>query len=74
MEFPWTYSGEKNKSIGAAKYSFNKGSYDMQFISGWYNEHLTLGCGWAGYIKDAGFKGELQYLIRNKDSTDHLNL
>ncbi|HJS56045.1 MAG TPA: hypothetical protein VJ765_15950, partial [Chitinophagaceae bacterium] len=74
MEFAWTYSGEKNKSIGAVKYSFNKWNYDMQFIGGWYNEHLTLGSGWAGYIKDAGFKGELQYFMRNKDSAGHLNL
>ena len=49
-------------------------NYDVQFITGWYNEHLTLGSGWAGYIKDEGFKGELQYFIRDKDSADHLNL
>lgn len=73
-EFAWAYTGKKNRSVAATKYSFNKWNYDMQFIAGWYNEHLTLGGGWAGYIKDAGFKGELQYFIRNKDSTDHLNL
>ncbi len=35
----------------------------MQLITGWYNEHLTLGAGWAGNIKDAGFKGEVQYFF-----------
>lgn len=36
-------------------------SYDMQFIGGHYLEHVTVGAGWAGYIKDAGFKGEISY-------------
>jgi hypothetical protein len=46
----------------------------MQLITGWYNEHITLGAGWAGSIKDAGFKGEVQYFFRDKDSADHLNI
>ena len=29
-------------------------NYDVQLFTGWYNEHLTLGSGWAG------FKGEKQ--------------
>jgi hypothetical protein len=43
-------------------------------ITGWYNDHPTLGAGWAGYIMDAGFKGEVQYFFAGKDSSDHLNL
>ena len=37
------------------------GSYDVQFIVGHYLESLALGTGWAGYLKDAGFKGEITY-------------
>lgn len=37
------------------------GSYDVQFIGGHYLEYLALGTGWAGYLKDAGFKGEITY-------------
>lgn len=37
------------------------GSYDVQFIGGHYLEYLTLGTGWAGYLEDAGFKGEITY-------------
>jgi hypothetical protein len=56
------------------KYSLNKWNYDIQFITGWYIDHPTLGIGWAGYIKDAGFKGETQYFLGGKDTTGHLNM
>lgn len=37
------------------------GSYDVQFIGGHYLDYLALGTGWAGYLEDAGFKGEITY-------------
>ena len=37
------------------------GNYDLQFVGGHYLDKLVLGAGWAGYIKGAGFKGELSY-------------
>ncbi len=46
----------------------------MQLNSGWYKEYLTFGAGWAGSIKDAGFKGEAQYFVRGKDTTGQFNL
>ena len=46
----------------------------MQLITGLYKEHFTIGAGWAGSIKDAGFKGEAQYFFRSKDSADHFNM
>lgn len=73
-EVAYTHTGKKNGNVAAIKYSFNKWNYDMQLITGWYKDHPTLGAGWAGYIKDAGFKGEVQYFFRTRDSTDHLNL
>jgi len=73
-ELAYAHTGKKDGSVVALKYSLNKWNYDMQLITGWYNEHPTLGAGWAGYIEDAGFKGEVQYFFGNKDSTDHLNL
>lgn len=36
-------------------------SYDIQVVGGHYLEHAVLGIGWAGYIKEAGFKGEISY-------------
>jgi len=45
----------------AGMYRTNWKQYDLQFIAGHYFDKLTLGIGWAGYIKDAGFKGEVSY-------------
>lgn len=73
-EIAYAYTDKKDGDVAALKYSFNKWNYDMQFITGWYNAHPTLGLGWAGYIGDAGFKGESQYFFGSKDSADHLNI
>lgn len=73
-EFAYAYTGKRNGSVAALKYAINQWNYDIQFITGWYQYHPTAGIGWAGSIKDAGFKGEIQYFFARKDSTDHLNL
>lgn len=73
-ELAYSNTGSKNGNIAALKYHFNRWNYDVQFIGGWYKDHPTIGAGWAGYIKDAGFKGELQYLFKSRDSVDHLNI
>lgn len=74
IEIAYANTGIKTGSIAAAKLLLNKWNYDMQIISGVYKDHATIGCGWAGSIKDAGFKGELQYFLKNPDSADHLNI
>jgi hypothetical protein len=73
-EIAYAHTGRKDGNVAALKYNLNKWGYDMQLITGWYNEHITLGGGWAGSIKDAGFKGEAQYFFKDKDSRDHFNL
>lgn len=73
-ELAYANTGQPDGDVAALKYSLNKWNYDMQLITGWYKAHPTVGAGWAGYIKDAGFKGEVQYLFGDKDSTDHLNI
>lgn len=50
-----------NDQIIAALYKFNKNSYDIQLLGGIYQKDITAGAGWAGNLKDAGFKGELNY-------------
>lgn len=52
-----------DSSTIALRYKFNKYKYDFQFIAGNFNKDLVLGTGWAGNIKDAGFKGEASYFI-----------
>ena len=49
--------------IVAAMYKFNKESYDIQLITGVYLNDWVIGSGWAGNLKNAGFKGEVSYFI-----------
>lgn len=50
-----------DQMVIAGMYRANWKQYDLQVIGGHYLDKLALGVGWAGYIKDAGFKGELTY-------------
>lgn len=60
-------TGKKGRSrddyIIAGMYKFNTSSYDIQLITGIYNKDWMLGAGWAGNLKDAGFKGEISYFV-----------
>lgn len=73
VEVAYAFSGDK-ASVGALKYSLNRWNYDMQLIGGWFKDRPTAGLGWAGNIRDAGFKGEAQYYFAVADSSGHLNL
>lgn len=53
--------------VAAAKYGFNKGSYDLQLIGSWYKTDLMAGLGWAGNLGNAGFKGEVSYFHPRDD-------
>ena len=57
------------ETVAAAIYKFNKWNYDFQLIGGQYYDDVTLGVGWAGNIKKAGFKGEATY-FQDKDNFD----
>lgn len=54
------------ESVIAGMVGTSMGSYDVQFLGGHYLENLAIGAGWAGYIKDAGFKGEVTYFHPEK--------
>ena len=47
--------------VAAVLYKWNRGRYDLQALGGVANRDMVLGGGWAGNIKNAGFKGELTY-------------
>jgi len=53
----------KDDHIIATMYKFNKWSYDIQLITGIYEKDWIIGAGWAGNLKNAGFKGEVSYFI-----------
>jgi hypothetical protein len=66
-----------DETIAAALYKFNARGYDFQVLGGLYNKTYMAGAGWAGNIKDAGFKGEISYFrSRNnfKDTTGTMEL
>ncbi|MCO5266140.1 MAG: hypothetical protein M9948_09725 [Lentimicrobium sp.] len=46
-------------AVGAFLYAINRNGFDIQFITGYYHNRLSLGMGWAGNILNAGFKGEI---------------
>ena len=61
LELAYKPAKNTNESIAAILYKFNKNKYDYQVLSGWYQSDIVVGAGWAGNIKEAGFKGELSY-------------
>jgi hypothetical protein len=69
------YSVAPNKKrILASKLFVNKWNYDFQFIVGSYMGSYTIGTGWAGNIKNAGFKGEIQYYDQDQVNPGQLNM
>ena len=58
----------ENSSVIAALYKINKMGYDFQFLLANYYDDIALGGGWAGNIKNAGFKGEITYFISEESS------
>jgi hypothetical protein len=58
------------KNIEAMMYHFNKWNYDFQIFSGICQQDYTVGAGWAGCIKDAGFKGEISYFKPMQNNPD----
>ena len=53
----------KDDHIIALMYNFNTWSYDIQLLSGIYQNDWVIGAGWAGNLKNAGFKGEVSYFV-----------
>ena len=47
--------------VFAGMWKINKWGYDLQFLAGKAREDITIGLGWAGNLKDAGFKGEVTW-------------
>ena len=63
-----------HRPIIAAKYFANYLKYDLQGNIGVYQKVVTPGFGWAGSIKDVGFKGEAQFYADQKDNLSNVLL
>ncbi len=57
-ELAYAPGKQADESIAALRYRFNTKGYDIQLISGYVKDDITIGLGWAGNIYQAGFKGE----------------
>jgi len=59
------FAAKKGKAdddhTAAMLFKGNSHSYDYQGMAGIYKKDVVLGLGWAGNIKEAGFKGEFSY-------------
>lgn len=66
-------SGESDYIL-AMMYKFNKWSYDVQFITAINENDWILGTGWAGNLKNAGFKGEVSYFVPKENSNEFENV
>ncbi|BAU53186.1 hypothetical protein [Mucilaginibacter gotjawali] len=66
LDFAVSPGRTTRQNIAAMMYHFNKWDYDFQVFSGIYQQNFTGGAGWAGNIKDAGFKGEVSYFASNR--------
>ncbi|MBL4587075.1 MAG: hypothetical protein JKX84_08485 [Flavobacteriales bacterium] len=49
------------EATAAFMYKFNAKNYDFQLIAGQHKKDITAGFGFAGNLKNAGLKGELQW-------------
>jgi len=59
------------EAVLASRWKTNLKGYDFQVIAGWAENYWTIGGGWAGNLKNAGFKGELSYFIGNNNELDN---
>lgn len=76
VQYHWSYASSlelgvrfgqnEMERVYAAMYRGNIGTYDFQVVAGLYQESFVAGGGWAGYIGNAGFKGELSYFFMDE--------
>jgi hypothetical protein len=60
-----------DEAVIAGLWKFNKSNYDFQILAGLMERDLVLGGGWAGNLKNAGFKGEFSYFYSLEDEIEN---
>ena len=53
------------RTVGAAMYRTHLKTFDLQVLAGTYRKQSVIGIGWAGNLKDVGFKGEINHYVKN---------
>ncbi len=67
IELAYRPARDMKNSVAAMLYGFNTNGYDIQLITGYYQNRLAVGGGWAGNIRQSGFKGEVMFFANLDD-------
>jgi hypothetical protein len=70
IEVAYKLSDKEKEQVGAVMYKTNLRKYDLQGFGGVYFGDVVLGTGWAGNIRNSGFKGEVSYFHPYENSSD----
>lgn len=71
IEFAAKAFDNKDEIVAGLLWKTNKWNYDFQILAGWAQRDAVAGLGWAGNIKQVGFKGEASAFISTIDDVDH---
>ncbi len=72
IEFATKFIWDQEDAVAALLWKFNQWNYDFQLLSAYAEEDFVFGGGWAGSIKDVGFKGEWSWFtpLFDEDESD----
>ncbi len=68
IEFAAKAFDDPDEIVAGFLFKLNKWNYDFQILTGWSYSDAVLGLGWAGSLKQVGFKGEASTFISTNDS------
>ena len=71
IEFAAKAFDDSDEIVAGFLWKTNKWDYDFQVLAGWAQRDAVVGLGWAGNIKQIGFKGEASTFISTIDSIDN---
>lgn len=76
FELAYSPADTWQEQVVAGMYAMNWKGYDVQFSGGVFNNRATKGLGWAGNIKQTGFKGEINFFhdLRPSATIDPWNI
>ncbi len=70
IEFALRAADSFDELVVGGLWKFNKGNYDFQVLSGYFENDVVIGGGWAGNLNNASIKGELTYFIPLSQSSE----
>ncbi len=68
LEAAFAPGRKRLRSSYAARLTTNFHEYDLSLMAGHFRDDTALGTDFAGYLGDAGFRGEFAYTFRDDDS------